>query len=129
MNGDSLINDDDRQYAGSPFPKFEAGMVFNADYKGISLSVQLVYFYGNKVFNGNKMWAYGCGRHKDLYYMWTPQNPDSDIPASRINSEHNVITSYSIHYTKLYEGMLVYLAMRWLELAEYHCLSNSYNFV
>ncbi len=98
VNGDSLINDDDRQYAGSPFPKFEAGMVFNADYKGISLSVQLVYFYGNKVFNGNKMWAYGCGRHKDLYYMWTPQNPDSDIPASRINSEHNNFRSRTDYF-------------------------------
>lgn len=88
-NGDGQINDDDRVYAGSGMAEWEAGLIFNADYKGFDLSAQLFYSYGNEVFNGSKLFAYAMNRHKDLYYMWTPQNPTSDIPAGRTNSEHD----------------------------------------
>ncbi len=86
---DGTINDDDRVYAGSGMPDWEAGLILNADYKGFDLSMQLFYSHGNKVFNGSKLFAYAMNRHKDLYYMWTPQNPNSDIPTARTNSEHD----------------------------------------
>jgi TonB-linked SusC/RagA family outer membrane protein len=88
-NGDGQINDDDRVYAGSGMADWEAGLIFNANYKGFDFSAQLFYSQGNEVFNGSKLFAYGMNRHKDLYYMWTPQNPTSDIPAGRTNSEHD----------------------------------------
>jgi len=86
---DNTINDDDRVYAGSGMAKWEAGLIFNADYKGFDLSAQFFYSQGNKVFNGSKLFAYSMNRHKDLYYMWTPQNSASDIPTGRTNSEHD----------------------------------------
>lgn len=89
QNGDKVIDDNDRVYSGSGMPKWESGLILNADYKGFDFSAQLFYSYGNKVFNGAKLFAYAMKRHKDLYYMWTPQNPDSDIPAGRTNSEHD----------------------------------------
>ena len=88
-NNDGQINDDDRVYAGSGMAKWEAGLIFNADYKGFDLSAQLFYSHGNEVMNGSKLFAYAMNRHKDLYYMWTPQNPTSDIPTGRTNSEHD----------------------------------------
>ena len=86
---DNTINDDDRVYAGSGMPDFEAGLILNAEYKGFDFSAQLFYSHGNEVFNGSKLFAYAFNRHKDLYYMWTPQNPTSDIPTGRTNSEHD----------------------------------------
>lgn len=88
-NNDGKINDDDRVYAGSGMAEWEAGLIFNADYKGFDFSAQLFYSQGNEVFNGSKLFAYAMNRHKDLYYMWTPQNANSDIPTGRTNSEHD----------------------------------------
>lgn len=86
---DNTINDDDRVYAGSGMAEWEAGLILNAEYKGFDISAQLFYSYGNEVFNGSKLFAYAMNRHKDLYYMWTPQNLNSDIPTGRTNSEHD----------------------------------------
>lgn len=97
-NNDGVINDDDRTYQGSGMPKFEAGLNLSADYKGFDLSVQLFYSNGNKVFNGSKLFAYSMKRHKDLYQMWTPQNPDSNIPAARVSSEHDNFRSRSNYF-------------------------------
>ncbi|WP_075589937.1 SusC/RagA family TonB-linked outer membrane protein [Labilibacter marinus] len=86
-NGDGKIDEGDRVYQGSGMPDFEAGLILNADYKGFDLSMQLYYSHGNEVYNGSKLFAYANGRHKDLYYMWTPANPGSNIPTSRPDSK------------------------------------------
>lgn len=87
-NNDGKIDDADRVYSGSGMPKFELGSVISTEYKGFDVNIQLYYSYGNKVYNGAKLFAYSMGRHKDLYYMWTPQNATSDVPTSRVNSAH-----------------------------------------
>ncbi|MRT92018.1 TonB-dependent receptor [Ancylomarina sp. 16SWW S1-10-2] len=97
-NNDGVINDDDRTYQGSGMPKFEAGLNLSADYKNFDLSVQLFYSNGNKVFNGSKLFAYSMKRHADLVNMWTPQNPDSDIPSARVGSEHDNYRSRSNYF-------------------------------
>ena len=97
-NKDGVIDDNDRTYQGSGMPKFEAGLNLSADYKNFDLSVQLFYSNGNKVFNGSKLFAYSMKRHKDLLYMWTPQNPESDIPSARVGSEHSNFRSHSNYF-------------------------------
>ncbi|PIB35645.1 SusC/RagA family TonB-linked outer membrane protein [Reichenbachiella sp. 5M10] len=87
--GDGVINDNDRVYAGSGQPEFEAGLMLNAAFKGFDFYVQAYYSYGAEIYNGSKLYAYGSGRHKDLYYGWSPQNSDSDIMAARTSQEHN----------------------------------------
>ncbi|RJE72495.1 SusC/RagA family TonB-linked outer membrane protein [Reichenbachiella sp. MSK19-1] len=87
--GNGTIDDADRVYAGSGMPEFEAGLMLNAGFKGFDFYVQAYYSYGAEVYNGAKLYAYGTTRHKDLYYMWSPQNADSDIPMARSNQEHN----------------------------------------
>lgn len=88
QNGDGKIDDEDRVYAGSGQAKFNMGMGFNASYKGFDFFMQLYYSHGAKIYNGSSLYAYGGNRHKDLLYMWTPQNADSDIPTARGNQEH-----------------------------------------
>ncbi len=97
-NKDGKIDDADRVYSGSGMPKWEAGMIFNADYKGFDFSLQLYYSHGSKVFNGSKLFAYSMNRHKDLYSMWTPQNAMSDIPSGRTNSEHDNFRSRTDYF-------------------------------
>jgi len=96
--GDGKIDDNDRVYCGSGMSKFEAGLSMNLEFKGFDLNLQLYGSYGNKVYNGSKMFSYGAGTNKDLYYMWTPQNPNSDIMAARTNMEHDNFRSRSNYW-------------------------------
>jgi len=98
QNGDGRIDDGDRVYRGSGMPKFEAGLNFSADYKGFDFNVHLFYSHDNKVYNGAKLFAYSVKRHRDLYYMWTPANNQSDIMAGRPNGEHDNFRSRSDYF-------------------------------
>ena len=89
QNGDNEINDEDRVYSGSGQPEFEAGLGLNIEYKNFDFFVQGYFSYGAEIYNGAKLNAYATGRHRDLYHMWSPQNPDSDIPTDRVNASHN----------------------------------------
>ena len=57
-NGDEVINDDDRVDMGSGSPDFEGGLTANLTYKNLDFSLQLYGVYGNKVYNGSKLYSY-----------------------------------------------------------------------
>ncbi|MBN2486245.1 MAG: TonB-dependent receptor [Bacteroidales bacterium] len=82
-NGDEIIDDNDRIYYGSGAPEFVIGLNFGCDYRGFDLSMQWYGSYGNKVVNSSKTYSYMYETHKDLVYQWSPNNPDSEIPAFR----------------------------------------------
>jgi hypothetical protein len=52
INGDGIVNDDDRGPLGNPQPKFFGGLNLDATYKGWDLNI---YFYGSQ---GNKVLNY-----------------------------------------------------------------------
>lgn len=88
-SGDKQIDDDDRVYAGSGMPDFEAGLNLGASYKGFDLAVQFYGAFGGEVINGNKAFAYQEGVHKDLGYQWTEQNTSTNVPAYRGGGHEN----------------------------------------
>lgn len=89
QNGDGAINNDDLVYRGSGQPEFEMGLTTDFSYKNFDLAIQGYFAYGSEIYNGSKLFAYRNRRHRDLIDMWTPQNPDSDIPTDRgVNSEN-----------------------------------------
>jgi hypothetical protein len=51
VNADGQINNDDRDFAGSPWPTLQTGAQFNATYKQFSLNLQLVGVFGAKIYN------------------------------------------------------------------------------
>ncbi|MDY3848891.1 MAG: TonB-dependent receptor [Prevotella sp.] len=55
LNGDGVINENDRTNIGSPLPKFTFGWTNTFRYKNFDLSVFVNGSYGNKVFNYMKM--------------------------------------------------------------------------
>jgi TonB-linked SusC/RagA family outer membrane protein len=54
-NGDGQINGDDRDFLGSPIPKFVFGLNVDLNYKNWDLSMGLQGQYGNKIFNGKNV--------------------------------------------------------------------------
>lgn len=84
FNGDGQITDDDRQYAGSPFPDFNFGIRGNVQWKGFDLGLFFDGMVGNKVYNYvrcrmesmNEMTNFGV----NALHAWTTANPNTDMP-------------------------------------------------
>ncbi len=110
--GNNSLGDEDRVYAGSGQSDFEAGLNLSLEYKNFDFYVQGFYSYGSEIFNGAKLAAYANGRHEDLYYAWTPQNPNSDIATPRQGRTHNNVRARSDYF--LEDG--TYLRIRTLSL-------------
>ena len=73
VNGDGVINENDRTNIGSPLPKFTFGWTNSFRYKNLDLSIFINGSYGNKVLNYNMM---GQG-YNGLVHMnstWTNQH-------------------------------------------------------
>jgi TonB-dependent starch-binding outer membrane protein SusC len=75
VNGDGVVNDNDRTYIGSPHPKFTAGLNADVAYKGLSLSAFFYSSYGNDIANFVSRWTdysqFTGNRSKDrLYKSW-----------------------------------------------------------
>jgi hypothetical protein len=76
------INDKDRVFAGSPFPKFTSGLQFNSRYKDFSLSLQLYGAFGQKLYNDvlRELDSYGNSNYRRDINPWTPTNTDTSFP-------------------------------------------------
>lgn len=99
VNGDTVVDDNDRTYIGSPHPKFTAGLSIDLTYKDFSLSAFLYSSYGNKVVNYVKRWIdytqFNGDRSKDrLYKSWgspyLSNNADAILPLA----DWNVTSQY-----------------------------------
>lgn len=55
LNGDGIVNGDDRTIIGDVNPKFNGGFVINANAYGFDLSASFNYSVGNDVYNANKI--------------------------------------------------------------------------
>jgi TonB-linked SusC/RagA family outer membrane protein len=95
VNGDGVVNDNDRSYIGSPHPKFTAGLNADVAYKGFSLSAFFYSSYGNKLANYVSRWIdytqFTGNRTKDrLYKSWgSPKlasNADAILPLADVNT-------------------------------------------
>ena len=94
VNGDSVINIEDRVYQGSGNPDFEYGLNLGLEYKGFDFTLQFYGVEGVEIFNGPKLYAYATKRHRDIVYAWSDNNPTSQIPTPREEIEHpNVRTN------------------------------------
>jgi TonB-linked SusC/RagA family outer membrane protein len=81
VNGDGVLNADDRTMIGNPTPDWTFGLDASVDYKGFDLSMLWVGTFGNDVFNGSQ--------RQDLRYTnrtikildrWTGVGTSDEIP-------------------------------------------------
>lgn len=85
VNGDGVLDDDDKKSFGSALPKATFGLNFDATWKNFDFAVMFTGSAGNKMYNAFKMQSYRLGFSRDLLNSWTPQNTDSSIP--RLNRD------------------------------------------
>lgn len=89
INGDGSVNDDDRTIIGRGHPLHTGGFTNNFTYKDFDLSVFFQWSYGNDLINANRLLFENGEPRKDTNMFasyvnrWTPENPESNIPAVR----------------------------------------------
>lgn len=93
LNGDNVIDDEDRAHLGSPFPDFTYGLNASIGYKNFDLSMLVQGVYGNDVYflYGNfayEVQARGFNSYRDILNRWTPENRDTDIPKVSIDDRN-----------------------------------------
>lgn len=100
LNGDGVIDTNDRTMIGRGLPIHTGGFTNNFEYKGFDLSVFFQWSYGNDVLNANRLFFdSGFQKKRELNQYasytdrWTPENPNSNIPAATNSSSNLVISS------------------------------------
>jgi TonB-linked SusC/RagA family outer membrane protein len=85
LNGDGVINDDDRTEIGSPWPDYEGGFTNTLSYGGFDLTGFVQFSVGSEIYNALRIYMdqYGSGgdnHTKRALDRWTPANPDATEP-------------------------------------------------
>ncbi len=86
VNGDGIINDDDRDYIGSPHPDFTWGVNFTTSYRGFDASLFFSGSQGNDIYNYEKIYSdfptfFNGNRSTRVINSWTPDNTNTNMPA------------------------------------------------
>jgi len=91
FNKDGQIDLNDRQWMGSPLPKFEAGLNFSANYQGIDFTMFWNLCYGNKIYNAQRysLLAFNVDNYPADVDPWTWDNPSTEYPRPYASSTDN----------------------------------------
>ena len=83
-NGNGTIDDDDRVYCGSPFPKFTYAFNANVTYKNFDLSLGFQGVADNKIYNATRLQLEDVTRGTNYLAScldyWTPENQNAAHP-------------------------------------------------
>lgn len=96
-NGDGAINNDDRQYAGSPWPSLQTGVQFNASYKQFAFNLQLVGIFGSKIYNDirRNLDNYQVNNFRRDINPWSPSNPNGTDPRLAVDQSSDPTVSFN----------------------------------
>ena len=111
INNDGKIDKNDREYVGSPFPRFELGLQFSCDYKNFDLSLFITGVFGNMIYNNTKFWLERMDETSNLpanLVLWTPENQSTTTPRAVMGPNDNTL-AYSD---------------RWMEKGDYVRIKN-----
>jgi TonB-linked SusC/RagA family outer membrane protein len=90
LNGDGIINTEDRTMVGNPWPRFIYGLSFNSTYKGIDFSFVIQGVYGNDIANGfSSMNTFSPNKTADALERWHGPGTSDRIPRMTDGAEPN----------------------------------------
>ena len=119
LDGNGVINDDDRCIIGDPNPDLSLGLNLTFNYKAFSLDMFFAGDFGFDVQNHMKRQLYSMNygnlttnRGADILNAWTPENRDTDIPALSLTDDNNE-SRFSSYYVE--NGS--YMKMKYLKLS------------
>jgi hypothetical protein len=102
---------DDREFVGSPFADFEAGLNFTCSYKGFDFNLFFYGVYGNLIYNNTKFWLERMDETsnlpKNLNY-WHGEGTSNSVPRPYMGTTDNIFSATD----------------RWLEDGSYLRLKN-----
>lgn len=99
LNGDGVIDTNDRTMIGRGLPIHTGGFTNDFQYKGFDLSIFFQWSYGNDILNANRLFFENVNNSRNLNQYasyanrWTPENPTSDIPVAKNSSSNKVVSS------------------------------------
>jgi len=84
LNGDGIINEDDRTVLGSPTPTWTFSMNNRFEFYGVDIEIYLQGAAGNKIYNGNRstLEAMSVAQNQMTTVLdrWRPDNPTNTMP-------------------------------------------------
>ena len=91
LNGDRVVDDNDKTVIGNPLPVHIGGFNNNFYFRGFDLNVFLQWSYGNDIYNANKLmlesgYKYNTNQYASYANRWSPENQNSNIPAAKGSS-------------------------------------------
>ncbi|PCE62571.1 SusC/RagA family TonB-linked outer membrane protein [Sediminicola luteus] len=97
VNNDGVINDEDRDYIGSPHPDFTYGLNLTAGYKNFDLSAFFTGSSGNDIYYHQRIYTefptfFNLNRTTAVLDAWSTSNTGGSVPAlstSVVNEETN----------------------------------------
>lgn len=117
VDDDGVLDlDKDRYYAGSPWAKWEAGLLLNASYKNFTINMQWYTVVGNQLYNRPRYNVDRMDQNTNFRkgaQVWTAQNQSNEWPRAAIGAPDR-----GIQYNVLPQSD------RWLESGSYLRLRN-----
>ena len=105
-DGNGKIDDADRQYLGSPIPKFTGSITLSLKYKGFDLNTNLYASLGGKIFN-NQRWFTdfypsftGAAMGSRVKDSWLPTHTDTTVPIFESASNFSTNTQANSYYVE-----------------------------
>lgn len=96
VNGDGVVNDDDKRVIGNPHPKFTYGFNINGNYRDLDVSASFNGSYGNQVLDGQDYYLFNMEGSGNQYSVVddryrSPENPGNGwvYKASRGGTQSN----------------------------------------
>lgn len=119
LDGNGVINDNDRCIIGDPNPDLSMGINLGLKYKAFSLDMFFAGDFGFDIHNHMKRQLYSMSfgvlntnRSEDILNAWTPTNTNTDIPALSLTDDNNE-SRFSTYYVE--DGS--YMKMKYLKLS------------
>ncbi|MHA6278867.1 SusC/RagA family TonB-linked outer membrane protein [Salinimicrobium sp. CAU 1759] len=110
-NNDGTITDDDKQFLGSPLPKFTFGLTLNMNYKNFDFMVFTQGAMGNKIFQGLRRLDIPSANYQtEVLSRWTGPGTSNDYPRLTDNDTNGNFSNMSDFYLEDGDYLRVKLA-------------------
>jgi hypothetical protein len=103
FNGDKIINDEDRSIIGNGYPTASGTLTNSLTYKGLDLTLELQYSWGNDVMNMNLHSSEDrqalANSYRTVLNAWTPDNQNTMIAQVR-DTRAGYVTNVDTHWVQ-----------------------------
>lgn len=101
VNGDGVINENDRKFLGNPMPNYTYGFTLSAGYKGFDIVVFSQGVAGNQIFNGLRRFGITSSNWQtEALGRWTGPGTSNTYPRLVTDDPNNNLNNPSDFYLK-----------------------------